>query len=202
MNVGGRPPRSPRLRRPFCCLGVPEWCGRCRGGGSRGLLRPLVGDDMIGSGTRSSWSEPVDADGRHDLLEPSAVVDIAAGGHACQDPAGAVTGPANFGGQSTTGSSEGVIRSIRFRLPFFRPRRTGKPEQMWSRLRPASQGQRWRRLGRRQASWRMCRSGPTCKGTGVDRLSEAASGENVTVHRIESSTRCRCRSNPPASLIN
>ena len=68
----------------------------------------LVAQDMIGPVTRSAWAWTADPDLREDLLELSAVVDVAACDGKAERTAPAVAGEVNLGRQSATGSSEGV----------------------------------------------------------------------------------------------
>lgn len=63
---------------------------------------------MIGPVARSAWAWTVDPDLRKDLLELRAVVDVAACDDKAERTSAAVTGEVNLGGQSATGSSEGV----------------------------------------------------------------------------------------------
>lgn len=63
---------------------------------------------MIGSGARSARARAADLDLREDLLELGAVVDVAAREDEAERAAAAIAGEVDFGGQSATGSSEGV----------------------------------------------------------------------------------------------
>lgn len=69
---------------------------------------PLVAQEMIGPGARSSRPKAPDLDLGEDLLELCAVVDVAAREDEAQRAAAAVTGEMDFGAQSAAGSSEGV----------------------------------------------------------------------------------------------
>ena len=72
----------------------------------------LVGDDLVGSATGSATSDARDADAFQEGARAGAVVPLAGCQQDGEGPAAAVAGEVDFGGQSASGSAEGVI--VRF----------------------------------------------------------------------------------------
>jgi hypothetical protein len=73
---------------------------------------------VVRAGTRPAAIGPGHSDRGHHLGEPSAVVDVPAGNDEPERSAQTIAGEVNLGGQSTPGSSDGVIRRfVRFPPP-------------------------------------------------------------------------------------
>jgi hypothetical protein len=96
---------------------------RCRAPRPRAVnqVRLAVAAPAPNAGPRAAWTAAGDFDGVHDLFEAGAVVDVAARQHERQGPSGTVTGEVDLRGQSSSGSSDGVIRFARFPDPPFAP---------------------------------------------------------------------------------
>ena len=81
----------------------------------------LVAQEVVRAGARSPRPLAADPDLPEDRLELCAVVDVAAREDEPERAAPAVAGEVDFGGQSTTGSSEGVMMCrLCGRCPFLR----------------------------------------------------------------------------------
>lgn len=83
---------------------------------------PLVSDDVSRADPWPSWSRACDPDAGRDLTEAGAVVDVAACEHEREGPPETVTGEVDLRGQSTPGSTKGVILwFVRFPAPPLAP---------------------------------------------------------------------------------
>ena len=82
----------------------------------------LVRDDLVGPAAWSSDAGSRDVDAFEERACADAVMPLAGCQQDGEGPAAAVAGEVNFGGQSASGSAEGVIiRFVRLVVPPFRP---------------------------------------------------------------------------------